>query len=115
MHGRSIWSLHVITASSNSHERVTSGLPATPAASDRIVGSPSARTVVRLALRRQGYDLFAAGADEEGPQQLRPFHPGVVIFDLMLPGMSGLDVCRRMRGHDQVPITMVTAKGKRST
>lgn len=66
---------------------------------------------VQLALRHQGHDVHAAGTGEEGLEQLRPFRPDVVVLDLMLPGMSGLDVCRRIRESDQVPIIMVTAKG----
>ncbi|MGW1779520.1 response regulator [Streptomyces sp. NPDC002143] len=69
------------------------------------------RDAVRLALRHQGHEVFAAGTGEEGLEQLRPFRPDVVVLDLMLPGISGLDVCRRMRERGQVPIIMVTAKG----
>jgi DNA-binding response OmpR family regulator len=42
---------------------------------------------------------------------LRSFRPDVVVLDLMLPGIGGLDVCRRIRRDDQVPIIMVTAMG----
>jgi DNA-binding response OmpR family regulator len=70
------------------------------------------REGVRLALRRQGHDVAAAGTGEDGLEQLRSFRPDVVVLDLMLPGLSGLDVCRRIRGaDDQVPIIMATARG----
>ncbi|MEV0741489.1 response regulator transcription factor [Streptomyces sp. NPDC050549] len=70
------------------------------------------REGVQLALRRQGHDVAAAGTGEDGLEQLRSFRPDVVVLDLMLPGMSGLDVCRRIRGvEDQVPIIMATARG----
>ncbi|MFJ4850420.1 MULTISPECIES: response regulator [unclassified Streptomyces] len=72
---------------------------------------PDVRNAVQLALRHQGHHVVAAGTGEEGLEQLRPFRPDVVVLDLMLPGMSGLDVCRRIRDRDQVPIIMVTAKG----
>lgn len=55
--------------------------------------------------------MIAAETGEEGWEHLGSFRPDVVVLDLMLPGMSGLDVCRRIRGRDQVPIIMVTAKG----
>ncbi|MFD5624635.1 response regulator [Streptomyces sp. NPDC127072] len=64
-----------------------------------------------LALRRQGHDVSTAGTGEEGLARLRSFRPDVVVLDLMLPGMSGLEVCRRIRTEDQVPIIMATARG----
>ncbi|MFG2681992.1 response regulator [Streptomyces sp. NPDC048392] len=69
------------------------------------------RDGVRLALRRQGHDVAAAATGEDGLEQLRSFRPDAVVLDLMLPGMSGLEVCRRIRAHDQVPIIMATARG----
>ncbi|MEV7130148.1 response regulator transcription factor [Streptomyces sp. NPDC093260] len=72
---------------------------------------PDVREAVRLGLRHQGHEVIAAETGEEGWEHLGSFRPDVVVLDLMLPGMSGLDVCRRIRGRDQVPIIMVTAKG----
>ncbi|GGZ78586.1 MULTISPECIES: response regulator transcription factor [Streptomyces rochei group] len=69
------------------------------------------RDGVRLALRRQGHDVAAAATGEEGLELLRSFRPDAVVLDLMLPGMTGLEVCRRIRAHDQVPIIMATARG----
>ncbi|MFG2316224.1 response regulator [Streptomyces tendae] len=69
------------------------------------------RDGVRLALRRQGHEVAAAATGEDGLEQLRSFRPDAVVLDLMLPGMSGLEVCRRIRAHDQVPIIMATARG----
>lgn len=65
-----------------------------------------------LALRRQGHDVAAVPTGEEGLTQLRAQRPDVVVLDLMLPGMPGLEVCRRIRAaDDQVPIIMATARG----
>ncbi|MFG3127556.1 response regulator [Streptomyces tendae] len=69
------------------------------------------RDGVRLALRRQGHEVAAAATGEDGLEQLRSFRPDAVVLDLMLPGMSGLEVCRRIRANDQVPIIMATARG----
>ncbi|GAA2594673.1 MULTISPECIES: response regulator transcription factor [Streptomyces] len=69
------------------------------------------REGVRLALRRQGHEVAAAATGEDGLEQLRTFQPDAVVLDLMLPGMSGLEVCRRIRLNDQVPIIMATARG----
>ncbi|WP_070026982.1 response regulator transcription factor [Streptomyces sp. F-1] len=72
---------------------------------------PDVREAVRLGLRHQGHEVLAAETGEEGCEHLGSFRPDVVVLDLMLPGMSGLDVCRRIRDRDQVPIIIVTAKG----
>jgi DNA-binding response OmpR family regulator len=72
---------------------------------------PAVRKGVQLALRHQGHEVSAAATGEEGLAQLRSFRPDVVVLDLMLPGIGGLDVCRRIRYSDQVPIIMVTARG----
>ncbi|NUS14743.1 MAG: response regulator transcription factor [Streptomyces sp.] len=65
-----------------------------------------------LALRRQGHEVAAVSTGEEGLAHLRALRPDVVVLDLMLPGMPGLDVCRRIRdADDQVPIIMATARG----
>lgn len=71
------------------------------------------REGVQLALRCQGHDVASAGTGEDGLRQLRSFRPDVVVLDLMLPGMSGLEVCRRIRAADDlVPIIMATARGE---
>ncbi|MGZ3113933.1 response regulator [Streptomyces sp. H62] len=69
------------------------------------------REGVRLALRRQGHEVAAAATGEDGLERLRSFRPDAVILDLMLPGMPGLEVCRRIRAGHQVPIIMATARG----
>ncbi|WP_037856022.1 response regulator transcription factor [Streptomyces sp. NRRL S-340] len=69
------------------------------------------RQGVQLALRHQGHDVCAAATGEEGLDRLGPFRPDVVVLDLMLPGLPGLDVCRRIRAREQVGIIMMTAKG----
>ncbi len=68
------------------------------------------RRGVQLALRHQGHEVSAAATGEEGLSLLSAFRPDVVVLDLMLPGIPGLDVCRRIREHDQVAIIIVTAK-----
>lgn len=70
------------------------------------------REGVALALRRQGHDVAAAATGEDGMAHLRSFRPDVVVLDLMLPGMTGLDVCHGIRSVDQtLPIIMATARG----
>lgn len=65
---------------------------------------------VRYNLEREGYSVAVA---TDGRKALDRFHsdnPSLVILDLMLPEMSGLDVCRQIRQISNVPIIMVTAK-----
>ncbi|HEY6741209.1 MAG TPA: response regulator transcription factor [Lapillicoccus sp.] len=61
-------------------------------------------------LRREGYDVVVA---ESGPAALAQFDSNgadLVLLDLMLPGLSGVDVCRRLRQRSAVPVIMLTAK-----
>ncbi|MGW2640116.1 response regulator [Streptomyces sp. NPDC001348] len=70
------------------------------------------REGVALALRRQGHEVAAVETGEDGLEHVRSFRPDVVVLDLMLPGMAGLDVCREIRTIDQaLPIIMATARG----
>ncbi|HXF71768.1 MAG TPA: response regulator transcription factor [Actinomycetota bacterium] len=65
---------------------------------------------VRYNLEREGFRVAIAA---DGPSALERFQaerPGLVILDLMLPGMSGLDVCREIRARSAVPIVILTAK-----
>ncbi|AKU15701.1 response regulator transcription factor [Luteipulveratus mongoliensis] len=61
-------------------------------------------------LRKEGYDVSVA---ETGPDALVEYDRGgadLVLLDLMLPGMSGVDVCRNLRQRSNVPVIMLTAK-----
>jgi len=68
------------------------------------------RDGLRLALRRQGHDIHAAATGEEGLTQVRCAPPDIVVLDLMLPGIDGFEVCRRIRAAGSVPIIMLTAR-----
>ncbi|MFB7741934.1 response regulator [Streptomyces sp. NPDC056132] len=72
---------------------------------------PSVREGVELGLRRRGHEVLAAGTGEAGLASLKSFHPDLVLLDLMLPGMNGVQVCRRIRETSQLPIIMLTARG----
>jgi len=64
-----------------------------------------------IGLGREGFDVSIA---RDGPEALQLFDsldPDLVLLDIMLPKMSGVDVCRAIRARSQVPIIMVTAKG----
>ncbi|KOV67287.1 transcriptional regulator [Streptomyces sp. AS58] len=72
---------------------------------------PSVREGVELGLRRRGHDVRSAATGEAGLVALREFHPDLLLLDLMLPGMNGVQVCRQVRENSQLPIIMLTARG----
>ncbi len=62
-------------------------------------------------LRLEGYDVASATTGDAGLSQARTFRPDLIILDLMLPGMSGLDICKSVRAEgNTVPILVLTAK-----
>jgi two-component system response regulator RegX3 len=65
---------------------------------------------VRYNLEREGYGVTVAADGRRAIERFRSDHPSLVILDLMLPELSGLDVCRMIRQESDVPIIMVTAK-----
>ena len=66
--------------------------------------------LVRDYLERAGYDVLVAYDGETALTLARPEQPDLIILDLMLPGVDGLDVCRRLRQESGVPIIMLTAR-----
>ncbi|HJU57533.1 MAG TPA: response regulator transcription factor [Actinomycetota bacterium] len=65
---------------------------------------------VRYNLEREGFSVSIAGDGRRALERFRTQAPALVILDLMLPEMSGLDVCRTIRSESDVPIIVVTAK-----
>ncbi|MFI5981906.1 response regulator [Streptomyces sp. NPDC098789] len=76
-----------------------------------IEDDPSIREGVALGLRRRGHEVHAAETGEAGLAQLAGFRPELVLLDLMLPGINGVQVCTRIRETSQVPVIMLTARG----
>jgi two-component system response regulator MprA len=66
--------------------------------------------VLRRALSYEGYTVDTALDGETGLNMARDHHPDLVILDLMLPGMDGIEVCQRLRAGGSMPIIMLTAK-----
>lgn len=66
---------------------------------------------IRYNLEREGWRVEVAADGRRAVERFRTSAPDLVILDLMLPEMSGLDVCRLIRGESDAPIIMVTAKG----
>jgi len=69
---------------------------------------------VRYTLENEGFEVLVAVTGLAGVESARVHLPDVILLDLMLPGMSGLDVCRQVRSFSDVPIIMLTAKDAES-
>jgi len=75
------------------------------------------REVIEHNLSREGYEVRAADDGDKGLQLVRRESPNLVLLDLMLPGLDGLEICRELKTGDStraIPIIMVTAKGEES-
>ena len=78
---------------------------------------PDLVELVRHHLVREHYEVVTAGDGETALAEARRKLPDLVVLDLMLPGIDGLEVCRRLRADprtEHIPIVMLTAKGEES-
>jgi len=77
-----------------------------------LVVDDDAKTVelVKLYLKRDGYKVLTAYDGVEALHLAREGHPDLIVLDLMLPAVGGLDVCRILRAESDVPIIMLTAR-----
>jgi DNA-binding response OmpR family regulator len=81
---------------------------------DRILvveDEPTVAEIVDRYLRRDGYDVSVAHDGVRGMEAFERFQPDLVVLDVMLPGLDGMEVCRRIRSHSSTPIIMLTARG----
>ncbi|TCM45171.1 DNA-binding response OmpR family regulator [Kribbella sp. VKM Ac-2568] len=69
------------------------------------------REATQLSLERHGYDVTTAEDGLEAIESFEKLHPDAVMLDIMLPGLDGISVCRRIRESSTVPIVMVSARG----
>ena len=75
-----------------------------------IEDEPGLADSVRYSLEAEGFDVEVAETGLAGLEAARRLEPDLVLLDLMLPEMSGLDICRQIRVASDVPIVMLTAK-----
>lgn len=66
--------------------------------------------MLTIVLRGEGFEPFVVGDGTQALAAVREIRPDLVLLDLMLPGMNGIDVCRVLRADSGVPIVMLTAK-----
>ena len=72
---------------------------------------PAVREGISLALRHQGHEVVAVDSGEAALDQVATTGPDVVLLDVMLPGIDGIETCRRLRATGALPIIMLTARG----
>jgi two-component system, OmpR family, response regulator RegX3 len=75
-----------------------------------IEDEPALSESLDYALTREGFRVVLASDGVTGLERFRTDHPGLVLLDLMLPTLPGLDVCRIIRAQSNVPIVILTAK-----
>lgn len=68
--------------------------------------------LLRLYLTKEGYQVTIANDGEEGLDKFNQVKPDMVLLDVMMPRMDGLEVCRRIRKLGNTPVMMLTAKGE---
>ena len=71
---------------------------------------PNTVELIRLYLDRDGYQVVTASDGNEGLRLAREEAPDLIVLDLMLPGIDGMQVCRTLREESEVPIIMLTAR-----
>jgi two-component system KDP operon response regulator KdpE len=76
---------------------------------------PQLTRVLRTGLTSRGYDVRAAADGLAGFETFTDWHPDLVITDLAMPVMDGLELCRRLRAISPVPIIVLSAKGEEKT
>ncbi len=72
---------------------------------------PSFVEALTMGLEREGFDVVVATDGAKALETFDEVAPDIVLLDVMLPKVSGIEVCRQLRKRTQVPIIMVTAKG----
>ena len=75
-----------------------------------IEDDPDTVELVRLYLARDGHKVVATADGREGLRLARSESPDMIVLDLMIPGLHGLEVCRILRQESEVPIVMLTAR-----
>ncbi len=73
---------------------------------------PMVAEVVARYLRRDGHTVHVADDGNKAMDAFATFQPDLIVLDVMLPGIDGMEVCRRVRAESTVPVIMLTARGE---
>lgn len=74
---------------------------------------PQTRDLLRLMLKRDGYEVFDAEDGYDALKKVKKHHPDIVILDVMMPELDGIEVCERIRADEDVadiPVIMLSAR-----
>lgn len=74
---------------------------------------PQTRDLLRLMLKRDGYEVYDAEDGFDALRKVKHYHPDVVILDVMMPELDGIEVCERIRADEElseIPIIMLSAR-----
>ena len=63
-------------------------------------------------LTQEGFEVHSLADGNQVIAAVEEYHPDLIVLDIILPGMSGLEVCRRLREHSAIPVIMLTARGE---
>ncbi len=72
---------------------------------------PMVASTIERVLRPEGYDVDVALGGLAALSRVKQHRPDLVVLDVMMPGVDGLEVCRRLRAQDDLPILLLTARG----
>lgn len=75
-----------------------------------IEDDPKIARFLELELKHEGYEVALAQEGRGGLEMAKELTPDLILLDIMLPGLNGMEVCRRIRTFSEVPIIMLTAK-----
>jgi two-component system OmpR family response regulator len=71
---------------------------------------PHIREVIRFALEKAGMSVFEAGNGQEGLRQIQVMQPDLVVLDIIMPEMDGLEMCRELRKSSELPILFLSSR-----
>src|SRR5688572_8147103 len=73
---------------------------------------PQLRVMLGYALRQENFQVDEASSGEDALEMLRQEEPNLVLLDVLMPGMGGVETCRRIRAVSSVPVIILTALGR---
>lgn len=73
---------------------------------------PQITRVLKTTLSAQGYNIRAAGDGVQALEEMKTWSPDLIITDLQMPNMEGLELCRKVRAHSRIPIIILSVKGE---
>jgi len=73
---------------------------------------PDVRRLIEIKLKKAGFEVITAADGEEGVEKAKAEKPDLILMDVMMPKMDGLDVLKRLRRESNIPVLMLTARGE---